>query len=494
MKELCRTVTGMRFKKIRTAFFCAAALSAAFLSACSRGTAPTSYEDGIEALRTGDYTTADTLFRTAIDVDGRAAEGHRGQGIIAVRQERYEDAIEYFNMALEEIPSYKNSTEFREDILFYQAEAYHRSGQPDRAMSNYNRLLEGKNSGRAYLLRGKLYAEEGKFGQAGQDFRKAVERDSDYEVYLQIYEVYTSNNRQADGAAFLKEGMKKKPSSPEEYYELGRISYVLGDYAQAKTYLERAVKEDVSGALTLLGRVYLEEDDVEKARALFLEGASAEATQGVGYNGLALCALYENQYDEAINYIKSGMATLNGNVKEALRFNEIVAYECKLDFETAAARMESFLKLYPENEDALRENIFIQSRLVGSYAAPPPEENSLQPVGNSTDSSVDLDGDGIPEGTDADGDGILDEGVDADGDGYLDSTWDRDGDGYIDTVWDLDGDGILDGGVDLDGDGIIDSIAYNTGAYDDGTYSDGTYDDGTYDQGTYYDDGTYYGG
>jgi len=274
--------------------------------------------------------------------------------------------------------------------------------------------------------------------------------------------------------------MTKKPSSPEEYYELGRISYVLGEYAQAKTYLERAVKENVSGALTLLGRVYLEENDIEKARALFLEGASAEATQGVGYNGLALCALYEDKYDEAINYIKSGMATLNGSVKEALRFNEIVAYECKLDFETAAARMESFLKLYPENEDALRENIFIQSRLEGSYAAPPPEASSKQPAEN-TDISVDLDGDGIPEGVDADGDGYLDGGLDEDGDGYIDSTWDKDNDGYIDTIWDMDGDGIIDGGVDLDGDGLIDTIAYNSGAYGDSAgNTDAAYDDGTY--------------
>ena len=409
----------IRAGKKRIQLWCLAAAVLLALPGCGENPVSTTYEDGIEALRTGDYTTADTLFRTAIDVDGRAAEGHRGQGIIAIRQERYEDAVEYFNMALGEIPAYKDSQAFREDILFYQAEAWHRLGQNDKAMSNYNQLLEGKNAGRAYLLRGKLYAEDGKFGQAGQDFRKAVERDSDYEVYLQIYEVYTSNNRQADGAAFLREGTRKKPATPEEYYELGRISYVLGEYEEAKQYLERAVRDEVSGALTLLGRVYLEENDIEKARELFRDGAAAEATQGIGYNGLALCALYEGRYDEAVNYIRSGMATLNGNVKEALRFNEIVAYECKLDFETAAAKMEGFLKLYPENEDALRENIFIQSRLTGSYAAPPPETQEEEP---QTDTFTDADGDGIPdEGTftDLDGDGIPDEGTlpDLDGDG-----------------------------------------------------------------------------
>ena len=437
----------------------AALLAALSLTGCGETQIATSYEDGMEALRTGDYATAEALFQIAVDIDGREAEGHRGLGIIAVRQDRCEEAADYFSMALNEIPDYKDSAAFREDILFYQAEAWHRLGQNDKAMSNYNQLLDGKNAGRAYLLRGKLYAEDGKFGQAGQDFRKAVERDGDYEVYLQIYEVYTSNNRQADGAAFLKEGIRKKPSTAEEYYELGRISYVLGEYEEAKQYLERAVREDVSGALTLLGRVYLEENDIEKARELFREGAAAEDSQGVGYNGLALCALYEEQYDEAINYIKSGMATLNGNVKEALRFNEIVAYECKLDFETAAARMDSFLKLYPDNEDALRENLFIQSRLNESYAAQPAEDSGsgLQPVENSTDAGF------------AQSEEMYEEQIAGpDEEGYDTGSYDE---GVYDT-------------------GVYGEEAYDTGTYDEGIYDTGVYDTGVYDEGTY-DAGTY---
>ena len=43
-------------------------------------------------------------------------------------------------------------------------------------------------------------------------------------------------------------------------------------------------------------------------------------------------------------------------------FNEIVVYEKQLDFNTAKQKMSEFLSKYPDHEDAIRENNFLQSR------------------------------------------------------------------------------------------------------------------------------------
>ena len=62
---------------------------------------------------------------------------------------------------------------------------------------------------------------------------------------------------------------------------------------------------------------------------------------------------------------------------------------------------------------------------------------------------IDTDGDGIPDGVDADidGDGVTDNGTDTDGDGIKD---------VADA--DVDGDGVVDNGTDTDGDGINNGI------------------------------------
>ena len=45
-----------------------------------------------------------------------------------------------------------------------------------------------------------------------------------------------------------------------------------------------------------------------------------------------------------------------------LLYNEIVVFENQLDFETAKSKMQEFLEKYPGDQEAVRENTFLQSR------------------------------------------------------------------------------------------------------------------------------------
>ena len=45
------------------------------------------------------------------------------------------------------------------------------------------------------------------------------------------------------------------------------------------------------------------------------------------YNGLALCAIADEDYDGALSYISQGLALDGTEGKQDLYFNEIVAYE-----------------------------------------------------------------------------------------------------------------------------------------------------------------------
>ncbi len=425
-------------------------LSAALLFAgCgSAETVDTAYSRGVAALTAQDYTTAVTEFELAVSEEGRSAEGLRGQGIAYLHLGEYAQAAQLFGQALDSIEYPDQNAEFTEDVMFYQAQAYVEDEQYDKALNIYNKLIDGELSGQAYLLRGKVYAIQDKFGQAGQDFQKAIELDGSYEIYLQVYEVYVENNRQADGATFLKDAESKAPESSDDYYQLGRINYELKDYEKAESYLTEAVNQGNRDAILLLGRVYLDAGDESGAEDLYNSCLESDDTKAIGYNGLALCAILEEDYSTALTYIQSGLEISDSSVREELLYNEIVVYEKMHDFSTALTKIEAFLEQFPTNESAVREEKFIRSRV---------EESS-----GTTVNETEIDWDEVylqqMESESVSSDSADTESTD---DAY---SYDTAEDSY----------------TDADGDGIADET-YDT------TYSDGTYYDGTTEQ--YYSDG-----
>nr|WP_027870545.1 tetratricopeptide repeat protein [[Eubacterium] cellulosolvens] len=395
---------------------------ALIFSGCGEGETD-AYHQGIRALQNRDYAGALGKFQNSVD-DGREAEGYRGIGIADMYLGKYEEASEAFSRSLGAVKYQKQNKAFLEDVLYYQAQAYLELEKYDDAATIYNQLLEGKNPGQAYLLRGKIYAIQNKFGQAGQDFQKAVSRNPSYEFYLEIYEIYVKSNRQADGAVFLQEAQRIKPSTGEDNFQLGRISYELKEYDKAEEYLKKAVNSGSSGAVQLLGKVYMDAGKKDKAKKLYQQCITDQTAPGAGYNGLALCAMEEGDYAAALKYVTKGLSEKDS--REELLFNEIVIYEHQYDFITAAEKMQRFLASYPTNESAIRENKFLESRVKETQGT----AKAVIGSGRSADGSDSAAEDGTysPEDagsfndgqdfTDNDGDGIAD-----DTDGSVDGTY-----------------------------------------------------------------------
>lgn len=114
--------------------------------------------------------------------------------------------------------------------------------------------------------------------------------------------------------------------------------------------------------MLLLGRIYLEMDDPTSARSMYQEYLAESENGARAYNGLAICDIYEENYDAALENIQKGLAENNEDERRGLLYNEIVAYEYKKDFVTAKEKMNAFLELYPDDAEALRENEFLSTR------------------------------------------------------------------------------------------------------------------------------------
>jgi tetratricopeptide (TPR) repeat protein len=68
------------------------------------------------------------------------------------------------------------------------------------------------------------------------------------------------------------------------------------------------------------------------------------------------------EYELALSAFHAAMQIEDNDMLQTLKFNEIVAYEYMEDYKTAAALMNSYLKAYPDDEQAKREYEFLQTR------------------------------------------------------------------------------------------------------------------------------------
>ena len=64
------------------------------------------------------------------------------------------------------------------------------------------------------------------------------------------------------------------------------------------------------------------------------------------------------EYQSALTAFEEGLALEDSAYTQSLMFNEIVAYEFLTDFRKANVLIGEYLKLYPDDEQAKREEVF----------------------------------------------------------------------------------------------------------------------------------------
>lgn len=320
------------------------------------------YDKAVAALESGDYETAMTQFKTAIDQDSRKAEAYRGEGIVYMNQGEYASAVTMFERSLDTWERDGSDKAFKEDVQYYLAEAYAECGRQDEALALYTELANGLTPDRAYLMRGKAYASWQDLDNASADFDRVITEMPSYENCIQIYEILADASREADGAAYLSYALEHKISNNEDYYNQGLIYYYLGNYEDARKNLQTAADMGSLDAVILLGKVCIDNNDTAAAREAYQKLVNDEENRATAYNGLALCDMADGDYDAALLDISKGIAENNPEVTESLLFNEIVIYERMLDFNMAKQKMQAFVEKYPDNAAARRENLFLASR------------------------------------------------------------------------------------------------------------------------------------
>mgnify|MGYP004472010419 FL=1 len=340
------------------------AAASMLLGGCAMGGASgTKTTQGIAALDDGNYAQAQQLFEEAVKENEEQMLAWRGLGLADMGLAQYEEAEKAFQNALEETD--EKMPENTQDLKLYLAAVQYRLKEYEKTIDTCTEILEAQEQGvaDAYYLRGAAQLHEGNQDDAKVDFDSAVNlMPEDYDLYLNIYETYREMNLSAVGGAYLQNALEIEGNEQDDYYNRGRIYYYLGDYDKAQSALIGPVEAKYEPAMTLMGRVYLAQEDYDHAEAVYETLQSEFGESAAGYNGLALCALAREEYDTALEEIEKGLALDGTDDRQELYFNEIVAYERKLDFETAKAKAQAYVEKYPSDEAGQKEWTFLKTR------------------------------------------------------------------------------------------------------------------------------------
>lgn len=316
---------------------------------------------GMEAVQNLEYREALQYFNAALEAEEDERLVCRGMGLAHMGLSQYEEAIAYLEKALSLGDGSLQDIDY--DMNYYLATAYFRNGQPQDAIQSYDAILALRpKEVEAYYLRGYVKLCNGDYESAKEDFDRTITLDAEnYDRLIQIYAALVDNGYREVGKEYLQQVIADKEKSVSNY-DLGRIYYYLEDYESAKNYLSQVkILSDYEASL-YLGRTYEALGDYNYASSIYNDYTLNDQSKAEIYNQLGLCRMKMGEYELALMAFQSAMNIEGNEMMQTLKFNEVIAYEYMEDYKTAAALMSDYLKSYPDDEAAQRENQFLKTR------------------------------------------------------------------------------------------------------------------------------------
>lgn len=292
-------------------------------------------------------------------------ETYRQYGITCLQDGKYEDAAEYFQKALDESVGRVSDTEI--DICLYKAEALYQSGDTEGALEVYTSLIDYNENAQAYYLRGSLYYSIGTKEQkelGAKDFEKALgQAPQDYELYIGIYHILSGIEGEEDRAEdYLQQALGIKGDEAKDHMQKGRIYYLLGDYDQAKTLLEKAKGEGQAEADYYLTSIYEALGDKEAADQAFSTYLESGLADSNGLYDIGVAMMKEGEYSRAVSCFDTALSMEQIPNRQAIERSRIIACEKAGDFKAAKRYVKEYSKAYPEDDSMEKEKTFLETR------------------------------------------------------------------------------------------------------------------------------------
>lgn len=289
-------------------------------------------------------------------------KAYRQVGINKMDEGKYDEAVEAFQKALDQSQAVIGEMEL--DICYYKATAQYNSGDTEGAIKTCGALIDyNEKDAKAYFIRGCVYLKEGDSENARKDYASALELSgNNYALYLSVYENLSGAGFDSEAEELVAKALELKGESAEDYRERGHIYLIREEYDNARKELDQAINMGDTKALLYLAQVYDAQKDDKKAKSLYESYLKQNGSDTDTMIALGEMQLEAGKYQKALELFQQALEAGSPENEKSLRRNEIVCYENLLDFAKAKEKMASYVKDYPEDEEAQRENQFLQTR------------------------------------------------------------------------------------------------------------------------------------
>ena len=260
------------------------------------------------------------------------------------------------------------------DILYYKGSAEEKSGQYDEAIKTYTKIIkEDPSNAVNYINRAFVYSKMEVYDKSLADYDKAISKDKDnYNYYFGKYSLLSSLGKEEEAIKVLNKATKIKVKTEKDKFNLAKIHYYMGDDKGAINELKEASSNGFSEAYFFLGEIYEEREDYDSAvynYELYIKDEKI-TKPAIVYNKIGNSLIKLGRYQEALDYVQTGLKINDVTLQQPLKRNEIVLNEKLGNFKEAYKLMKEYLKLYPDDEEAITEYEFLKTRL--------PEVSSLK--------------------------------------------------------------------------------------------------------------------
>lgn len=212
------------------------------------------------------------------------AEWAYKQGLKALRNENFDEAVYYFQLATE-----RDAMHLRAYLSL--GEVYTMQDQYARAETYYNKVLRyDPYSVPAYLALANMQVKAGNFREALQAYKKVLELDRNNQFARQQVTLVTEELF----AMHYEQGMM--------YEEAGDIDLALREFQKAHALNQENIVFTVH-----IGELFLQQGDYTLAEEYFNQALARDPNYVPAIVGAGKVQLAMDRYDEAIEYFEEGM-------------------------------------------------------------------------------------------------------------------------------------------------------------------------------------------
>jgi protein O-mannosyl-transferase len=180
------------------------------------------YSLGAAYMNEDDLSSAERHMNEAVRYDPQNYKAWRNKGSLHLRQGKTKEALDALNKSIQLYPYAKS--------YFTRAILYHSTLNYKLAIADLNKVLEHQaNNARAYYIKADCEEQLGIYGEAMEDYSKAIAYDDHEPIFLMRRGILQAKNGHKKAALIdLDKAVALKPDNGESLYYRALMQYSLG--------------------------------------------------------------------------------------------------------------------------------------------------------------------------------------------------------------------------------------------------------------------------